>query len=79
MRRRCAPLQSQQDKVFSTQTTTEIVNKKREDVEPEPEDDYWKERKKLGEKVNAGINMLPRGMVGVADATIGGLGIEPVK
>lgn len=60
----------------------EDIRKERGYVEPEPPPiDYWKEQplRVLGKNINAGINMLPRGMVGVADATIGSLGIEPVN
>ena len=60
----------------------EDIRKERGYVEPEPEPtDYWKEQtvKTAFKNVNYGINMLPRGIVGVADATLGGLGIEPVN
>lgn len=60
----------------------EDIRKERGYVEPEPPPtDYWKEQplRVLGKNINAGLNMLPRGMVGVADATIGSLGIEPVN
>ncbi|NLD50677.1 MAG: hypothetical protein GX660_26340 [Clostridiaceae bacterium] len=64
------------------QRTWEEIRKERGYVEPEPEPiDYWKEQpiKTTFKNVNAGINKIPRAMVGVADAAIGGLGIEPVN
>ena len=60
----------------------EDIRKDRGYIEPEPPPtDYWKDEsvKTAWKNVNAGINSIPRGIVGVADATIGGLGIKPVN